>query len=244
MGVLLAIMIVARGFGQNCIKYGAPTTLTGMLSVRDEAGYNQFTVLQPVSPICTVADPKDVKDTSGPYYRMQRDISEVEAAVYGSDTTSAALRDRLNRLIGHRVVIKGDLFPATTGYDRTNVMLRVQMIEAADPSGRNALLTPKLEIKVKDVEIYEVTINAGRRLVIEAHQRGSATPLLPSGQYVTHWMTGGEVVYFDCRDGYGRSLISSTQKNGGICFDGDGLCGLSAFPKSPATIRLRCSKKH
>jgi Domain of unknown function (DUF4431) len=237
------VLFIARGVGQNCIKYGAPTTLTGTLSMKDEAGYNEFAVLRPASAICTVADPKDVKDATDPYYRKQTNISEVEAAVYGSDAASAALRDRLEKLTGYHVVIKGDLFPATTGYDRTNVMLRVQAVDATDASGRQALLKPKPEIKVKDVDVYDVTINAGKRLVIEAHESGSATPLFPPDQYLPRWMTGGEVLYVDCREGYERSLISTTEKDGGIRFDGDGLCGLSAFPKRPVIIKLRCTKK-
>ena len=240
---LFVTLLVACGFGQDCIKYGAPTTLIGMLSVRDEAGYNRFTVLKPTSAICTVADPRNVKDTADPYYSMQRNIREVEAAVYGSDTASAALRDRLSRLTGYRVVIQGDLFPATTGYDRTNVIFRVHAVDAADSSGRQALLKPKLEIRLKDVDAYEVTIRAGKRLVIEARESGSTARLRPSDQYVTHWMTSLEVVYFDCRDGYERSVIGNTLKDGGICFVGDGICGISAFPKEPVVIKLRCTKK-
>jgi len=48
-------------------------------------------------------------------------IREIQAGVYGSDAGSDNLRDRLDRLVGHRVKIKGDLFPAQTGYHRINV---------------------------------------------------------------------------------------------------------------------------
>ncbi len=239
---IFLILFLAIGFGENCIKYGAPTTLTGTLLLRDEAGYNQFIAFKPVAPICTVADPKDVTDAADPYYRRQSGVRECQAGVYGSDSVSAALRDRLNRLIGYRVVIKGDVFPATTGYHRTNVVLRVTAVDAADPSGRQALVAPRVDIKAKDLDAYDVTISAGRRLVIEAHESGSTTPLLPTDRYVTHWMTGGEVVYLDCRVGYERKVISSTVRDGGICFDGDDLCGLSAFPKKPVIIKLRCTK--
>jgi hypothetical protein len=127
-----------------------------------------------------VANPKDSKDAADPYYRLQSNIREVEAAVYGSDTATATLRDRLNKLVGYRVGIEGDLFPATSGYDRTSVMLRVQGVNAIDASGRQALLKPKPVIKVSDFDVYDVTVNAGKRLVIRAHEGGSTAPLVPS----------------------------------------------------------------
>ncbi len=215
------VLFIAYGFGQDCIKYGAPTTLTGTLSLKDEAGYNQFPVLKPASAICTVADPKDVKDPTDPYYRKQTNIREVEASIYGDDAAANATRERVEKLIGYRVVIKGDLFPTTTGYDRTNVVLRVEAIEAADSSGQKAIFKPKPEVKLKDVDVYDVTINAGKRLIIEANEPGSTAPLLPADEYLTHWMTGAGAVYFDCRDGYELSLVSTTEKDGGICLNGN-----------------------
>jgi hypothetical protein len=112
--VVSLVLFVASSFGQNCIKYGAVTTLTGTLLLRDEAGYNQFIVLKPVRAVCTVAAPKDVADPADPYYRMQSGITQFQVVPDGSDPDSdAPLRDRLKRLIGHRVVIKVDLYPAT-----------------------------------------------------------------------------------------------------------------------------------
>ena len=122
-------------------------------------------------------------------------------------------------------------------------MLRVYAVNPTDPSGSQALLTPKTQTTVKDVDAYEVTITARKRLVIEAHEIGSTNPLVPSDLYLTHWMTGGEVVYIDCRDGYERSLVSTTQTDGAMCFDGDGLCGFSAFPKNSVIIKLRCTRQ-
>jgi hypothetical protein len=121
-------------------------------------------------------------------------------------------------------------------------MAGVHAVDAVDRAGRDALLTPAATIKIKDIDAYDVTINAGRRLIIEAHESATMTPLVPSDQYVTHWMTSLEVVYVDCRDGYELSLISTTEKDGGICFPGN-LCGFSAFPKKPVILKLRCTKK-
>ena len=241
---IFLVLFIARGAGQNCIKYGASVTLTGTLSMRDESGYNQFTALRLSSAICTVADPKDVEDATNPYYRKQSNISEVQASVYGNDAAANATRERVEKLIGYRAVIKGDLFPAVTGYDRTNVVLRVEAVDAADSSGQKAILKPKPEVKLKDVDAYDVTVNAGKRLVIEAHERGSTAPLLPADEYLTHWMTGAGAVYFDCRDGYELNLVSTTEKDGGTCLNGVPLCGLTAFPKTPVIMKLQCTKRH
>ena len=54
--VIFLVLFAASSFGQNCIKYGAVTTLAGTLLLRDEAGYNQFIVLKPVRAVCAVAD--------------------------------------------------------------------------------------------------------------------------------------------------------------------------------------------
>jgi hypothetical protein len=238
----LQVLFVLSSFGQNCLKYGAPTTLSGTLSLRDEAGYNQFIVLKLVRPICTVTDPKGLANPSDEYYRRQNGVKEIQAVVYGSDTASTKLRDRLERLLGNRVIIKGDLFPATTGYHRTNVELRVLAVDAVDAAGQQALLAATVPFRAREVAAYDVTINAGQRLVIEARETGSASLLLPADQYAPHWMTGGEVVYVNCRDGYERKLISTTEKERGICSDED-LCGLSAFPKKPVIIKFRCIRK-
>jgi hypothetical protein len=231
------LLFLASSFGQNCIQYGAPTTLSGELSMRDEAGYNQFIALDLGYPICTAPDPRPGLE----WEPVQSRVRVVQAGVYGSDGASDALRDRLNRLVGHRVMIKGILFAAQTGYHRTNVQLGVEKIDAVDAGGQQALRSPKVEVRPQAVAAYAVTIHAGRRLVIEVHEAESGRSLTPSDLYVSHWMTGGEVLYVDCRDGYGRSLIRSTEKSGGFCFDGD-LCGFSAFPTKPVVLKFRCSR--
>ena len=229
MMVFLGLSI-ATSVGQNCIEYRKSTIFAGTLLLKDEAGYNQFIALQLTRPICTRPDP------------VESAIREIQAGVYGSDAGSANLRDRVDRLVGHRVMIKGDLFPAQTGYHRTNVQLSVESVGAVDAAGKRALRVPKPEFRARKVAAYDVTINAGQRLVIEARESESNTALRPADKYVSHWMTGGEVLYVDCLDGFERHLISSTEKDGGFCFDGD-LCGLSAFPTKPVIIKLRCTNK-
>lgn len=241
--VFFLLLFIARGAGQDCIKYGAPVTLTGMLSLKDEAGYNEFIALRLASSICTEVDLKDVENATDPYYRKESSIRELHASVYGNDAAANTTRERLEKLTGYRVVIRGDLFPAITGYQRTSVALRVEEVDAADSSGRKAILKPKPVVNLKDVDVYDVTVNAGKRLVIEADEYGSTVPLVPADQYLTHWMTGAGVVYFDCRDGYELALISTTANDGGTCLNGFPLCGLTAFPKTPVVMKLQCTKR-
>jgi hypothetical protein len=224
------------------MTYGAPATLAGTLLLRDEAGYNEFIALKLVQPICTVVDSRTVSVPGLQYGRAHSGVRIIQAGVYGSDEHSGTLRERLDRLVGHRVTIQGDLFPAQTGYHRTEVQLRVEAVDAIDAAGRQALRVTRPEFKAQDVAAFDVTINAGRRLLLETRETGSARLLLPPDQYVSHLMTGAGWLWVDCREGYDRKLISTTEKEG-ICFDGEDPCGLPAFPTKTIILKFRCTKK-
>ncbi len=236
----LYLLLAVNCLGQACYTFGKQTTLRGTLALKDEAGYNQFLVLTPERPFCAAADPQDVPDPKDAYYRRRNGIREVQADVYGGPEANA-LRDRLERLIGHQMAITGDLFPAFTGYHRTEVQLRVQSVSAVDTAGEEALREPKTPFVAKDVEAYDVSVRAGPRLVVEARETGTEEILRPAEQYAPHWMTSLEVVYIDCREGYKRHLIHTTAAEG-LCVDGD-LCGLSAFPKVEVTMEFRCTRR-
>src|ERR1051325_5429139 len=145
--ILLQLLFVASSFGQNCIQYGTPATVSGRLSVVDESGYNQFIALNLQRPICTTPDSRKGLE----WERGQTGVRVIQAGVYGSDEAAEALRDRLNRLVGHEVAIKGVLFPAQTGYHRTDVQLGVEGVDAVDSSGRQALQAPPVPVKAADV---------------------------------------------------------------------------------------------
>lgn len=87
------LLFIPSSFGQDCIKYGAPTTLKGTLAVRDEAGYNRFIVFRPLRKICAVVDPKEVPDPSNEYYRRQSGVKEIQADVYASDVPATVWSD-------------------------------------------------------------------------------------------------------------------------------------------------------
>jgi hypothetical protein len=62
--------------------------------------------------MCAVGDPKDTAYPGDNDDHRQDGVREIQAGVYGSDVESVTLRDRLERLTGHVVTIKGDLKPA------------------------------------------------------------------------------------------------------------------------------------
>jgi hypothetical protein len=210
----LLLLFLASSFGQNCIQYGTPTSLAGRRVVRDEWGYNQFIALNLQQPICTSPDSRKGLE----WERGETGVRVIQAGVYGSEEASDALRDRLDRLVGHEVRVKGILFPAQTGYHRTNLQFGVEAVDAVDAAGQQALHAPAAKSQPKEVAAYDVTINAARRLMIEAKDASSQTRLIPPEKYAPHWMTGGEVVYVNCLDGYVRKLINTTEKDGGICY--------------------------
>jgi hypothetical protein len=242
-GVLCLLLFVANGFGQNCAKYGKTTTLTGTLVLRDEAGYRQYNILKLDRPICVVGETKDTAYPGDRDQHLETDVREMQAGAYLKEPAEGVLRDRLDRLTNQRVVIKGDLSVAMTGYQRTPVQLSVQTVDPVDVAGQEALLAKRPAFTVKRVEAYDVTVRTGKRLMIDVHESGSGAPLLPSDQYAPHWMTGGDVLYVNCREGYQHSLVSTSQKEHVICDDEDDLCGIGIWPKEAVTLKLRCTKK-
>jgi hypothetical protein len=158
------------------------------------------------------------------------------------NANSALVRSQLERLAGKRGVLTGELTQWGTGYQRAEMVFDVASVQAIDDAGRVALSAPdQPKPVVRDVAAYDVTVRAGRSLTLEARETGSSTPLLPTREYTPHWMTGGEVVYVDCRDGYERKLISNTDRQG-FCSDDD-LCGFSAYPAKTIVIKFHCAKK-
>jgi hypothetical protein len=236
-------LFVACGFGQSCIKYNKPVAFIGTLLPKDEAGYRQYIVLKLAQPICVVGEPRDTAYPGDKDDHLQTGVTEMQAVAYGADPASDVLGDRLERLISQRVIVRGDLFPAGTGYHRTAVLVSVNAVDALDLAGREALLAPKVAFKPKDVDSYDVTVITAKRLAILVHEAGSKAPLTPSDRYAPHWMTGGDVLYIDCLDGYEHSLVSRTRKDRVIC-DNEDACGIAIYPNETVTLKLRCTKRH
>jgi hypothetical protein len=97
-----------------------------------------------------------------------------------------------------------------TGYQRAAVVLQVETVQPIDAAGQAALLAPEPpKPLVRDVGAYDITVLAGRSLRKEARELGSNKLLTPVDEYAPHWVTGGEVVYVNCREGYDVHFVDS-----------------------------------
>jgi hypothetical protein len=128
------------------------------------------------------------------------------------------VRSRLSRLIGKNAALSGKLVEWHTGYQRAAVVLDVQTVESTDADGMAALSAadpPKA--KAREVMAYDITVRAGRSLTKEAREVGPNDLLSPVDDYAPHWVTGGDVVWLNCRDGYEVQSSSLTPHDGGLC---------------------------
>jgi hypothetical protein len=142
-------------------------------------------------------------------------------------------------LVGKKVVVSGKLTQWHTGYQRAEVVLDVQAVQALDASDEAALRVPgPPKAAVREVSAYEVSLRAGELLAKEVREFETGKMLEPVDEYAPHWVTGGDVVYVNCRDGYRRKLISSTDQQ--ITDDDDVGFGFDAYPDKPLVLRFRC----
>jgi hypothetical protein len=235
---LLALMFmqlaIAHGADSSgCLPQGKPVTLSGMLVRVDERGYSEWIGLVLRRPICSLADPIDT---------FKGGVSGV-TALQAVSLESEIVGSQLRRLVGKRVVLDGKLTQWGTGYQRAELVFEVASVEPADASGRALLSAPEPPPPtVRGVPEYEVTVRAGRSLKIQAVESATGKPLRRASEYAPHWMTGGEVVYVNCRDGYGRKLTSSTDRQLIISDDDDVGLGFNAYPDKPLGIKFRCIK--
>jgi hypothetical protein len=172
-----------------------------------------------------------------------KDIRELHSYGVGEGSVGDAIRDRLSRLVNQRVTIRGTLMHGMTGYQKTLVVLQVQQVEPLTAAGRRALAAPRVPVKLKDVPAYDVVVNAGPRLALEARDSASGFPLTPPDPYVPHWMTGGYVVYYNCREGYSLDLQSITPPAGAVLLGEDLGYGVNFAPNPPVVLKFRCTKK-
>jgi hypothetical protein len=229
---LLPQPVVHAQEARHCLPQRKPVTLSGRLVRVDEHGYTEWIALRLRQPICALADPTD----------QFKGAVEGVSVLQTFNADNALVRSQLERLAGRRGALTGELTQWGTGYQRAELAFDVASVQAIDDAGHQALSAPdQPKPVVRDVAAYDVTVRAGRSLTMEARETGSNTPLTPAREYTPHWMTGGEVVYVDCRDGYERKLISSTDRHG-FCFDND-LCGFSAYPARTTVVRFHCAKK-
>jgi hypothetical protein len=216
--------------GQQCVSYGTRVTLEGKLVEVNEAGYNQYLLLKLKHPICTLAKPEDE------FSQGLQGISQMQVFVEDSASPLPTAR-----LAGMRVRVEGAIVEGMTGYYRTGIGMHVEKLTPLDAAGERAIHKP--EPPLKDVPAYDVTVRAGPRLKIEARTRGSAEVLKPGDRYLPHWMTGGEVVYLNCREGYALEVRGISPPDATWCDLQTLGCMVNAFARKTITLRLACVKK-
>jgi len=140
--------------------------------------------------------------------------------------------------------VSGTLKQWHTGYQRAEIVLDVQEVQAADAIGEVALRTPDPpKAVVREVGAYEISIQAGESLIKETREIGSRKALEPVDEYAPHWVTGGEVVYVNCRDGYDVDYFKgSIAKEDALCGLVGNSCGFGIPEHGTLTLTMRCTK--
>ena len=223
--IALAALVLAWSSEQpqTCLTYGIPVKLRGELTRVNEYGYWDWSGILLDRPICTMANPAYSEDSYAGIRLLQ---------VWQGDTG----RD-IRELAGAKVEVTGHLMDPHTGYCRTGVCLLKTEI-----TGTGLTWKPAREKDIAQPLAYDIETKAGRYFSKRAWDSLTGKPLIPVDEYAVHWMTGGEVVYLDCRDGYERAGAHLEPPHPVMTCDDPGeLCGFNAFEGTVA--RMHCVKK-
>lgn len=219
--------------GGDCLTKGQPVMIRGRLARTDENGYRQWIALRPTRPICALADPADQYDHPVDH------VLQIQAVA----ADRADLRSRLNRLIGKDAVLSGKLVEWHTGYQLAAVVLEVQAVEAMFADGVAALSAPDPpKAAAREVTAYDITVRAGKSLTKEAREVGTNQLLAPVDTYAPHWVTGGDVVYVNCREGYEIQSSYSTPRGAFLCMREANECSFGMGTVTKATMRCARSQ--
>ena len=233
----LALLVAAVSFGQGCFPQGKPVTIIGRLEPVDENGYRHWIAFRPARPICVLADPDDQ------YSPRVDDVDLIQPF----NVDRAEIRFRLSRLGGQKAVLTGRLIQWHTGYQRAPITLEVEKVDALDDAGEAALRAPEPPKPVlREPPAYEVTIRAGRKLEKEAREAATNKLLTPTDEYAPHSMTGGDVLWARCRDGYELRSSSIAPKGAGLCGAPENTCCISSpisEQEAAVTLKMRCAKE-
>lgn len=178
VSALTVLLVFAlMGYADECLPYGQPVTIQGRLGTNDDGGYRQWIALRPMRTLCIM------DDRSVP-------IAELQASPLGN----ADVLDHLGRLLGYAVVVRGTLYPAIT--------IGIAAVEPIDDAGRAALARPQPKVPIKEVAAYHIEIVAGKHLIKEVRQTATGRFLKPFEAYAPHTMSGDDLMYPRCREGY------------------------------------------
>jgi hypothetical protein len=235
--VVMVLLTSTVAFGQDCLPLGKTLSLGGRLVLINANGYWQWVGLQLPRPVCVQGD------------RGDGVIERVDAVemMQTSDVGQRAINSRLNRLIGNSALLTGTLTQWLTGYQQAAVVLEVQAVEPVDEQGKAALRTPEApRPDVRVVRAYDVTIRTADRLEKLVRETATGQVLTPADEYAPHWMTGQDVLWANCRDGYELRSSNITPRNLGQCGAPEnscGLIGLTFLPHRVVTLKMHCVKQ-
>ena len=237
MRYLPILLFAAIAQAQTCLPFEKSVTLEGSLSPIDENGYRQWVALTPKHPICTVGDPDDE------FASAQQDVTLLQAFPLSTPKIVAA---NFHKLIGHAVRVRGKLSPASTGYHRTGVLIAIESVEPVDARGQAALRAPeRAPSPIQDVAAYDVEIHAGEHLRKQVTDPASHRRLEPADSYAPHWVTGGDVVYLNCRDGYRMEPGAVTPPDAAQWeIPLENTCAFNVQESGEIVIRLRCVRRN
>lgn len=100
---------------------------------------------------------------------------------------------------------------------------------------------PRSPIVLRDVASYDVMVRTGPRLKVNGAEHGANRSLVPAEAYAPYWMTGGDILYVNCRQGYRREAEVFSAPGAGFC-DVDVDCGVGG-PGEGVTLKFQCTKK-
>ena len=232
--VVLALLTSSAALAQGCFPLDKKLSFSGRLVMTDENGYRQWMGLRLSRPVCVQGDRGDG------YIERVDDVKIMQAFA----PEDGPIHSRLNRLIGNNVALTGTLAQWLTAYQRAPVVINVDTVEPTDAAGEAALHAPdRPKPLVRDVPAYYITVRAGQSLTKAVREAGSNRPLTPVDEYARHAVTGGDVVYVFCRDGYEPQYVGgSISEDSAICGASANSCGFNMPRDGTTTLTMRCTK--
>jgi len=232
--VVVALLTSSVALAQDCFPLDKKLSFSGRLVLIDENGYRQWIGLRLSRPVCVEGDRGDG------YIERVDDVKIMQAFAL----EDGQIHSRLNRLIGDNVALTGTLAQWLTGYQRAPVVINVDTVEPTDAAGEATLSAPgRPKPLVRDVPAYYITVRAGQSLIKAVREAGSNAPLTPVDEYARHTVTGGDVVYVFCRDGYEPQYVTgSISEDSAACGASANSCGFNIPRDRMITITMRCTQ--
>jgi hypothetical protein len=123
-------------------------------------------------------------------------------------------------------------------------MIALEGVKPMDAPGRAALGIPEPKTPpIRNVAAYDILIRAGERLQKEAIENGSHRQLNPVDAYAPHWVTGGDGVHVNCREGYEMSP-GTAAPNDAVMWDAfENTCVFNLPEGNELVVRIHCARR-